>query len=134
MEASMLSKRAPSSDIRQLLASAYMKKKKISQIDFVEQLRLEPEIEARADITSNEFPLLEQLRSEQLSLNKEIYCSSIRYPQFELRKRSFRTIEKNLVAIDVKLETRKTLPSKPSILGINKDKIIDDQADSEDGD
>ncbi|ETK82272.1 hypothetical protein L915_12314 [Phytophthora nicotianae] len=73
MEASMLSKRAPSSDIRQLLASVHMKKKKISQIDFVEQLRLEPEIEARADITSNEFPLLEQLRSEQLSLNKEIY-------------------------------------------------------------
>ncbi|ETI42256.1 hypothetical protein F443_12588 [Phytophthora nicotianae P1569] len=127
MEASMLSKRAPSSDIRQLLASAYMKKKKISQIDFVEQLRLEPEIEARADITSNEFPLLEQLRREQLSLNKEIYC-------LKLRKRSFRTIEKNLVAIDAKLETRKTLPSKPSILGVNKDKIIDDQADSEDGD
>ncbi|ETL88904.1 hypothetical protein L917_12073 [Phytophthora nicotianae] len=127
MEASMLSKRAPSSDIRQLLASAYMKKKKISQIDFVEQLRLEPEIEARADITSNEFPLLEQLRREQLSLNKEIYC-------LKLRKRSFRTIEKYLVAIDAKLETRKTLPSKPSILGVNKDKIIDDQAESEDGD
>ncbi|ETP40111.1 hypothetical protein F442_12504 [Phytophthora nicotianae P10297] len=123
MEASMLSKRAPSSDIRQLLASAYMMKKKISQIDFVEQLRLEPEIEARADITSNEFPLLEQLRIRQFDT-----------PSLKLRKRSFRTIEKYLVAIDAKLETRKTLPSKPSILGVNKDKIIDDQAESEDGD
>ncbi|ETP29249.1 hypothetical protein F442_21561 [Phytophthora nicotianae P10297] len=150
MEASMLSKRTSSSDIRQLLASVHMKKKKISQIDIVEQLGLEPEFEASADFTSNELSLLEQLRSEQLSLNKDIYwwnkCRAVTTmlynaavrqfdnPSLKSRKRSFRTIEKYLVAIGIKLETRKTLPSQPSILGINKDKIIDDQVKSEDDD
>ncbi|KAG1688921.1 hypothetical protein DVH05_003005 [Phytophthora capsici] len=147
-EASMLRKRAPAADIRQLLLSVHVNRKHITQQRFVEQLRLEPDYVTASEFTSNEFSLLEQIRGEQLALDERkywwkyclaattvLYNASVRQldnPNLKLRLHSFRSIEKYLSAIDAKMKSRQNPPATASILQVDEQKQIDDQTNSED--
>ncbi|KAE8963102.1 hypothetical protein PR001_g29485 [Phytophthora rubi] len=137
VEASMLRKRAASSDIRQLLTSVHVNRKLVSQEVFVQRLGLEVEYESTAEFSSNEFSLLEQIRKEQLALDERtywwrecvvvktvLYNASVRQldnPSLKLRKRCLRTIDKYLATIDAKLKSDPTQPSTSSILRLKLD-------------
>ncbi|KAL3672806.1 hypothetical protein V7S43_002095 [Phytophthora oleae] len=129
IEAELLSRSAPSNDIRSLLSKAFTKDNHYNRKNFVELLGLKPEYGVVREFGTHEFALLKQLRAEQLSA-KAVWSDSeavttILYNcavnrldnrALNLRKRDFIAISKRLPAIDALLKTNPPSISQRVIL------------------